>query len=73
MPGSWVFKLVRTKKAEGEQMKRKYKVTVNGLTCITLEAWSSGEAARVALRDHIALTQHMGIGQIDTITIERVA
>ncbi len=54
-------------------MKRKYKVTVNGLTCITLEAWSSGEAARVALRDHIALTQHMGIGQIDTITIERVA
>ncbi len=54
-------------------MKRKYRVTINGETSVTLEAWTPDSAIRMALTDHIVLTQHMKIGDIDTITVERVA
>ncbi len=52
-------------------MKHKYKVTVNGATNKTVEAWSAEGAVRIVLRDFIGI-ERLEVGDIAIIRVERV-
>ena len=54
-------------------MKYKFKISVNGGSNVTLEAWSAIEAVKKALIFHLSCTNNPEVGNIDTITVERVS
>jgi len=54
-------------------LKYKFKIQVNGAINVTLEAWSAIEALKKALTFHLSCTNNPEVGNIDTITVERVA